>query len=125
VSALTYRAPTSLTDDDILALYALRCASAHDYALTHANGRERRLTRRFLLDDGSTLPFVEHATVRWTGAYTDRSRWNETRVSLRALGDLAEAAVATVQTVHQAAKLKVTIAGGLDELLARFTIQQR
>jgi hypothetical protein len=70
VKALTLFTPR-LSDDDILALYALRCAFAHEYALTNYRRNQPRLTHRFLLrDEDSAAPVVEHPQMPWHGSYS-------------------------------------------------------
>jgi hypothetical protein len=68
--ALAYFAP-GLSDTDIITLYALRCAFAHDYALTNAH-KDPRLTHRFLIVDDLTAPLFVYPAVAWTGRYDDR-----------------------------------------------------
>lgn len=122
--ALTYFAP-AVTDTDIVTMYALRCAFAHDYALTNRHKNDRRLTHRFLIVDDPTAPLFEYPAVPWTGRYEDRQRSNQTRVNLQAVGDVTESVVASIAGLLKADDLVIVLPGGMDELLARFTLQQR
>jgi hypothetical protein len=105
-------------------MYALRCAFAHDYALTNAH-KDPRLTHRFLIVDDLTAPLFEYPAVAWTGRYDDRRRSNQTRVNLQAVGDVTESVVASIVTLQGQDDLDIVLPGGIDELLARFTLQQR
>jgi hypothetical protein len=112
VRALTYFAQ-GLSDDVILAIYALRCALAHDYGLINiGNGPfASRLHHAFLLINDEKEPVVALPTLRWNGELT-AARRHRTVVNVRALGDLVERVVLTLQAGHRAGNLHVTLAGG-------------
>lgn len=122
--ALTYFAP-KLGDDEILALYALRCAFVHDYGLSswsnipHAAG----LTHRFQLTADAKSPLIGLPPTPWNGDLTVASlRRSQTVVNLRALGDLAESIVANVQARQRAGLLDIELPSGINELFARFAV---
>ncbi len=122
--ALTYFAP-KLGDDEILALYALRCAFVHDFGLSswgtipHAAG----LTHRFRLVANATSPLIELPATPWNGDLTVASlRRSQTIVNVRALGDLAESIVETVQARQRAGLLEIELPSGINELFARFAV---
>lgn len=122
-NALTYYQPT-LDDESILAIYALRCALAHDYALVNigkGNAAMRvRLNHRFELVDKPTDPLVELPEIRWDGNLRSPLRSSPTRVNLARLGNLAEDVVRTLQRASSERRLHVVLDGGLDELFNRF-----
>ena len=122
--ALTYFAP-KLGDDEILAIYALRCAFVHDFGLSswgtipHATG----LTHRFRLIANATSPLIELPATPWNGDLTGASlRRSQTIVNIRALGDLAESIVETVQARQRAGLLEIELPSGINELFARFAV---
>jgi hypothetical protein len=121
--ALTYFQP-ALQDDEILAIYALRCAFTHDYGLVNV-GRGRaaaRLHHRFELVAGRTTPLVQLPAVSWNGDLSGAVRRNPTRVNLRRLGDLAEQVVGSLRRASADRRLVVALNGGIDELFTRFTV---
>lgn len=121
-AAVTHFVPTT-PDREVLALYALRCAFAHDFALTNVG--KPALTHRFIVEADSTSPLIEFPLVPWSGLHGDRRGSNQTRVNLRRVGDLAEAAICEVQVLHSRHALAVRLPGGVQELLDRFTLQLR
>ena len=127
--ALTYFQP-ALADDDILAIYALRCAFSHDYGLVNV-GRsndpemQARLHHRFVLVDDDPTPLVKPPAPvdRWDGdVLGPQRRRNVTRVNLRRLGQMAEHTVAVVQQASADRRLKIALAGGIKELYFRFSV---
>jgi hypothetical protein len=122
VRALTYFEP-SLSDDDILAIYALRCALIHDYSLVNI-GRGRRADRlhhRFVLVNSASLPLVERPPVAWDGELGSSTYRMQTTVNARRVGDVGENVLKLVQRVHADRRLRIRLPGGIDELVARFT----
>jgi hypothetical protein len=124
VAAIMLFAPAT-TDREILALYALRCAFAHEFGLTNRNDNEPDKMHRFLVMDEATSPMIEFPEIPWSGKHTDRSRFNQTRVNLRAVGNLVESVVRQVQLLHSQQQLVVRLPGGVAELLNRFALQER
>lgn len=121
--ALTYFQP-ALQDDDILAIYALRCAFAHDYGLVNVGkgSKAARLHHRFELSAGPVLPLVQLPSDPWDGDLGRPARSSPTRVNLRRLGDLAEDVVRSLQRASWDRILTVALPGGIDELFTRFTV---
>lgn len=107
-----------LSDGDALALYALRCSFAHDYALVNTH-RDPRLQHAFRLSATGARPVVKRPAAPWNGDL-GRVRGNETLVDLVAFGDLAEAVVRRLAEVHEAGQLRVALQGGVPELFARY-----
>jgi hypothetical protein len=81
VKALTYYGPPGLDDDRILAVYALRCAFAHDYGLNHMglDKQAAKMRHTFMLRDddaaplSSSRPFAGMATTSGSGIGERRS----------------------------------------------------
>jgi hypothetical protein len=124
VKALTYFAP-SLTDDQALAVYALRCAFAHDYGLVNRSqgGRNSgRLNHRFLLLSDALSPLVDCPDPLWDGDWSTSRDSKRTRINVRALGDLAERIVSEMLIAHRSRRILVALRGGVDELFARFAM---
>jgi hypothetical protein len=122
--ALTYFAPR-VSDGEILVVYALRCAFVHQYGLSnwgdipHAAG----LTHSFQLTASATAPLIEFPKMPWTGDLRIAGLpTNQTIVNVRALGNLAESVVATVQETNRAGLLEIELPDGINELSARFTM---
>lgn len=122
VRALTYFEP-ALSDDDILAIYALRCALIHDYNLVNfGKGKQAdRLHHRFVLVNSKSMPLVERPPVAWDGQLGSSTYRMQTQVNVRRVGDLGESVLTWVQRVHAERRLRVTLPGGIDELAARFS----
>lgn len=124
VRALTDFAKPPLDEPEILAIYALRCALAHDYALVNlGQGKDARLlTHRFLLRTDVSSPLVTLPIEPWDGQLSPSRYRNQTHVNLRALGDLAERVVAEIQAAQLAGDVEIALDGGIDELDGRFGI---
>ncbi len=120
VCALTHW--TSLDEASIDALYALRCALAHDYSLFNKNDRNPRLQHLFALDRRATGDVVRLPTRPWDGDYENRADAMRTWVSVRLLGDLAEQIVADITMGLSAGNLEIILDGGANELAARYSL---
>jgi hypothetical protein len=116
--ALTYF--TTLGNAEMDALYALRCAFAHDYSLINVNREKPGLTHRFHIWDGPSGSVVTLPKVRWDGNLKTKSAENVTSVNLEQLGDLVENIFRTLMSLAQAKKLELDLRGGPDELMHRY-----
>ena len=110
---------TSLPDDEIGALCALRCAFAHDYSLYNINPGKPKLTHRFRVSARST-PVVRLPKVRWDGDYAKCTPDNETNIGLEAFGDLVEGVCRKILDLPAGEQLKIVLKGGSDELVNRY-----
>lgn len=108
------------------ALYALRCSFMHNFSLVNiGKGRDERLrqlrTHHFYLDDNDnggvvvTLP-----REKWTGDFEKTPSRSVTHVNLRSLGDLAESVARKMIELHEVGKLKISLAGGVQEFVCRY-----
>lgn len=88
---------SGLSDEEINALYALRCSFAHNYSLINfdpkfkgKNKSKDKLAHRFHVETGKNK-VVELPSVKWDGDFTNISSNNNiTYINLEAFGDLVE-----------------------------------
>jgi hypothetical protein len=120
--ALAYFAPTALSDAEVLAIYALRCAFVHDFALVNVgSGRQAaRLHHRFVLVDDRGSSLVQLPESPWDGNLRGLMRSNQTLINLRELGNVAEQVVESLQRASADRRLVVALDGGIDVLFTRF-----
>jgi hypothetical protein len=104
------------------ALYALRCAFAHDYSLWNQNS-DPELQHCFVVNR-DPVQFVRLATVQWNPPDPPEAT-NQTVVSLRGLGDVCEEIVSRVRQAAGADELDILLAGGVKELEYRYAITFR
>ena len=81
---------TELTALEIKALYALRCAFAHDYSLQNISRQDPTLTHRFAVGVGATAKLISLPSKPWSGDPKTIGTETQTTVNLEALGDLVE-----------------------------------
>jgi hypothetical protein len=110
---------SELSDGEIEALYAMRCALAHDYSLVNPGKAKRRHVFEYADHPGG--PAVQLPAAEWSGSYSDPvPPAQTTRVNLRAVGDLAESVVSRLRELHQAGELVLRL--DLDEFRMRYTM---
>ena len=122
VSAL--QAFSELTLEEISAIYALRCAFAHDFSLYNAHPTKPELTHYFRLFPGTNEPIVQLPQVRWKGACGDRSPDCSTAIGLTLLGDLVEDIFLNLQELGKNGCLTIKLPGGAEELSNRYGVMQ-
>jgi hypothetical protein len=112
---------SSLTENAIDALYALRCAFAHDYSLHNIPKDKKKLSlqHHFTVDVGSR-PLITFPKVQWDGDYNNKNSNNVTIINLEAFGDLVESIYQELLKLAQAKQLEITLQGGSDELVRRY-----
>lgn len=122
--ALTYF--TSLNKAERCALYALRCAFAHDFSLVNippAKARDRVLLQHhFIVDRGDNGRFIELPTIPWDGDIQNLDRSYMTYVNLEALGDMFEDIYHQLLNSSVRNELEIALPGGAEELLAKYMI---
>jgi hypothetical protein len=106
---------SDLKEAEIWAIYALRCAFAHDYSLYNKNERRPDLQHWFEVSQGRTT-LVELPTTPWNGDYCNQDRQCLTKIDLEQLGDLVENVVRSVRILAEQHKLEIALAGGEAEL---------
>jgi hypothetical protein len=110
---------TNLTPAEIDALYALRCAFAHDYSLYNVNKKTPSMMHNFVVGQGSA-PLMVLPAVPWDGDLQNQAQQSKTLVSLEAFADLVEVVVQDVITLSQGNNLAILLPGGSDELVRRY-----
>lgn len=116
---------TQLTTLEIKALYALRCAFAHDYSLQNISRKDPTLTHRFAVRVGGTAKVVSLPSKPWNGDLKTVGTETQTTVSLEALGDLVEEIVVRLCDLASRDELEILLEGGSDELLRRYYVFAR
>jgi hypothetical protein len=116
---------SELVMDQIKALYALRCAFAHDFSLINVNPKDAGLTHHFHVCGGSAGDVITLPKARWDGDFKRRTIENLTHVNLELFGDLVEAVSARITTFAEKETLEVILAGGPDELIERYSLLVR
>lgn len=113
---------SNLSDDEIEALYALRCSFAHDFSLHNIKKDKPSRTHRFRVCIGSSDRVVALPNVRWDGNYESKNLEDFTTMNLEAFGDLVENICQQLSTLANSDELDVVLPGGSDELLHRYSI---
>ena len=113
---------TTLTEADIQAIYALRCAFAHDYSLHNVHNQPAR-THQFAVCADSTSPLITFPTTQWDGLLTSLSASTITLVNLEILGDLVEDVYQEVVSHAAANTLIVRLTGGFNQLQRQYAIR--
>lgn len=114
--ALKWWAP-GVTEKGAKAIYALRCALAHDYGLFNKH-TDPELQHEFRLHRGTGL-LVQLPVRPWQGNYSVMH--DPTTVSLRALGDRVEQVVSEVRAAHTRGDLSIARGLSPDDLLQRYS----
>jgi hypothetical protein len=117
--ALKYFTPIPHAQVD--AIYALRNAFAHDYSLYNINPGRPSYTHNFTVVKSPDLPLVRLPQTRWDGNIANRSHDNLTVVNLEVLGDTVEQVCARLLQLANDGNLEVTLPGGSDELIQRYS----
>lgn len=106
--------------DEARALYALRCALAHDFGLQNRNEKHRYLQHQFTLLAVPGEPLVRLPAATWSGKRSDRS--HVTVVNLYELAEVSELVARTVVEKARDGRLELILDGGSDELLDRYSM---
>jgi hypothetical protein len=123
IKALKYF--SQLSNDQIDAIYALRCAFAHDFSLFNINANNPSLTHFFIVNKGIQTPIVTLPVVQWNGNHNNRTAQNVTRINLEQLGDLVENICSNLKNRAQSDTLEIALLGGSDELIQRYSFYTR
>ncbi len=111
---------SSLTEDERIAIYALRNAFHHDFSLLNINKDKLKYCHHFEVNAHSSNPIVILPKIQWDGILDSRSRNNVTYVNLKALGDLVENIYTQLLQMENANELSLELEGGEAELEARY-----
>jgi hypothetical protein len=110
---------TNLSANEIDALYALRCAFAHDYSLYNINQKNPTMMHNFIVGQGAS-PLMTMARVPWNGDLQNQVADCKTSVSLEAFADVVEQVVQQIIACSQSNNLEILLPGGSDELVRRY-----
>lgn len=113
---------TDLSTSDRNALYALRCAFAHDYSLVNENPHSQVRTHHFMILSDQNFPVVKHPLQSWNGDYALRTKSNATIVNVRELGEVVERVYRKLIDLAKSGNLQVILPGGFTELMSRYRI---
>ncbi len=113
---------SNLSDDEIEALYALRCCFAHDFSLHNINREKQSRTHRFRVGVGASTHIVALPSIRWNGDYECKNLDDFTVINLEAFGDLVEGICQQLSALSSSDELEIVLPGGSDELLRRYSI---
>ncbi len=121
----------NLPAEDVYALYALRCALAHDYGLSNVAQASKdatktardaaKYTHAFALVSDAHTPLMTIPIERWDGVYKTIAPDNQTVINVEALGDLIEEVVAKILAMSASDELEIILPGGEDELKGRYS----
>jgi hypothetical protein len=111
---------SELPDLEARALYALRCAFAHDYSLWNLNPKDPSLQHCFVVDR-DPVRFVRLPSCPWNLGDPPTPA-NQTFISLRGLGDVCEEIVSRVRVTAASDTLEIVLKGDVDELEHRYGI---
>ncbi|MDE3237264.1 MAG: hypothetical protein KGO81_15060 [Bacteroidota bacterium] len=111
---------TSLTKEEIYAVYALRNAFHHDFSLLNINLNKKKYCHHFEVDAHPTNYVIRLPKTPWDGNISSRNRTNATYVNLQALGDLVEGIYTELLRLESENKLVLELDGGELELKARY-----
>jgi hypothetical protein len=115
---------STLRDKEIAAIYALRCAFAHDFSLFNVHPKPE-LTHYFRLFGEIESSIVQLPKVQWNGDFATRSAECMTSIGLTMLGDEVERICAQLRTPAAANQLEIVLRGGPDELVNRYGLMKR
>jgi len=99
------------------ALYALRCALAHEYGLFNAS-KSPDYNRHFTLTDSG--PMFLRPKVKWNGSYSNPNLGSATTVNVIKVADMAEEVVRSVRAHSNQMTLRSRVS--LKELQMRFSL---
>lgn len=113
---------SNLSDDEVEALYALRCCFAHDFSLHNLNKKRQSRTHRFSVGVGTSTRIVTLPSARWGGDYESKNLNDITAINLEAFGDLVESICQQLSILAGTDELEIVLPGGGEELLHRYSI---
>lgn len=125
VRALKYFA-SDLEDDQIDALYALRCSFAHDYGLNNVKKRKDGSVNpngphhSFTVIASIEAPLIALPSEPWNGDYLNEKRENATVVNLVLFCNLVEEVCARLIELQGLGQLEVILENGIGELKSRY-----
>ncbi len=116
---------SALNNQEIDALYALRCAFTHDFSLYNINQNNSSLTHCFSVGIFSNQSVVTLPQEQWNKDYNNTHARYKTVINLAAFGNLVESVCAKLVDLFCSDQLDIALAGGSDELLQRYSLYQK
>lgn len=116
---------STLSSQEIDAIYALRCAFAHDFSLYNINMEKPGLTHCFKVFGSSLDPLIELPKRPWNGDYQNKQPECQTAINLELLGELVEQICHKLFALAKANDLEVALSNGSDELLQRYSFYRK
>lgn len=101
------------------AIYALRCAFAHDYSLSNTNENKPSLTHCFRVTQGTGL-LIRFPASSWDGDYNNINRGTETQIDLEEFCNLVEDICTKLLELNENNQLSLELEHGVDELIHRY-----
>ncbi len=112
---------TSLSSDEISALYGLRCSLAHNFSLTNT---DQRYLYCFTIARSMTEPLYTPSSIKWDGVFRD-STGNpyqyHTVINSVKVGDLVEDIHKSLIQHHQNSNLECTLNQPSMEMITRYS----
>ena len=117
--ALKYFSPLSKAEID--ALYALRCAFAHDFSLSNLKTPNSKHVHHFKITEGVGTLLVLYPKVEWDGNFETISAETTTVVNLELFGDMVEKLISRLLEMSEKDQLEIILKGGASELERRYS----
>jgi hypothetical protein len=112
---------SNLSKEEIDALYALRCAFAHDFSLSNLKVEGAKRLHHFRVTEGTVTPLVLFPQASWDGSYQDIKPETITTVNLELFGDMVEELISRLMEMAQKDRLTIALRGGAEELEKRYS----
>ena len=112
---------SDLKKEQIDALYALRCAFAHDFSLSNIKTDNTRHVYHFRVTEGTGTPLVLFSKEEWDGSYQNIKPETTTTVNLELFGDMVENLITRLQEMAKNDQIKIVLKGGAEELEKRYS----
>jgi hypothetical protein len=120
IKALRYF--STLDDNKIDVVYALRCAFSHDFSLFNFND-DSRFCHRFLISTDKSQPLISLPNNIWTGQYDIDQNDDITIINITLLCDLIEGIYSKLLELARADELEITLKKGIREFTFRYGLR--
>ncbi len=112
---------SGLSKEEIDALYALRCAFAHDFSLSNIKTLTSKSAHHFRVTEGAGTPLVLFPKEPWDGNYQNIKPETTTTVNLELFGDMVEDLIINLKQMAQKDQIEIALKGGAEELEKRYS----
>lgn len=113
---------SNLESNRIDAIYALRCAFAHDFSLANQND-DPSLRHRFLISTNKVHPLVSLPVKQWSGKYYHSQYEDVTIININLLCDLVEEIYTMLLKLVREDNLEIVLKDGVNEFTFRYGLQ--